>query len=293
MGYNVAVSVTEIERESAAARDALRSEVVDARPSRTAERAVLAALLVLYLACACGFSLVTPYGEAPDEYGHVGYVEYLARYGKLPPISRPYYTYESFQMPLYYMMGAAMVDTGRVLTSKKLDALVGPLPVRLDPGLALGRVVAVPTEDLVREEVEILVDPEAAAREDLVERDAVGLVGVAREQVVLDRVGEPVPMSECHRPGDEEFSVERVVDCRVRGRPRMKLVGGVALHGAGAQEERRRDLPTAPARREQPQHLHLPPGQLAGMVHPARPRWRAVVTSDGGTRSISSPARGR
>ena len=53
---------------------------------------------------------------------------------------------------------------------------------RLDAGVAEDRVVRVPAEDLVGEEVEVLVDPEAARREDLVARHSVRAVRLPRQQ---------------------------------------------------------------------------------------------------------------
>src|SRR6185503_2485392 len=52
----------------------------------------------------------------------------------------------------------------RVQHARRVRA--GMLAYRLDPGLAQDRVVRVPAEDLVGEEIEVLVDPEAAAPED-------------------------------------------------------------------------------------------------------------------------------
>ena len=60
-----------------------------------------------------------------------------------------------------------------------------------DSGVAEHAVVGVPAEDLIREEVEILVDPEAAGREDVVERYAVRAIRVSRQQVLLHRISEP------------------------------------------------------------------------------------------------------
>ena len=53
------------------------------------------------------------------------------------------------------------------------------------------RVVGVPAEDLVGEDVEVLVDAEAPVVEELVERDAVRPVRLAGEQVSLHRRREP------------------------------------------------------------------------------------------------------
>ena len=58
---------------------------------------------------------------------------------------------------------------------------------RLDPAFAEHRVVGVPAEDLVGEDVEVLVDAEAPLGEELVERDTVRPVRLAREQVSLHR----------------------------------------------------------------------------------------------------------
>src|SRR5439155_3552608 len=70
-----------------------------ARPrttTRRAERIALIALFAAYLVSACGFAFATPYGEAPDEYAHLGYVEYLVVFSRLPAIERQPYTNESF-----------------------------------------------------------------------------------------------------------------------------------------------------------------------------------------------------
>jgi len=59
----------------------------------------------------------------------------------------------------------------------------------LDAHFAQDRVVRVPAEDLVGEEVEVLVDAEAAASKDLVGSDAVGLVRVTGNHVSADGRG--------------------------------------------------------------------------------------------------------
>ena len=61
----------------------------------------------------------------------------------------------------------------------------------LDPGFAEHRVVGVPAEDLVGEDVEVLVDAEAPLGEELVECDTVRPVRLAREQVSLHRRRQP------------------------------------------------------------------------------------------------------
>src|SRR5206468_2735462 len=60
-------------------------------------------------------------------YAHVMYIESLVRFHKLPDIGPHYYSYESFQPPLYYMLGAAMVVTWRSLTgNRRPDELLAP-----------------------------------------------------------------------------------------------------------------------------------------------------------------------
>lgn len=101
-------------------------EEAKALSSKRAERVALVGLVLLYLASAFGFAVVTPYAEAPDEYGHVAYIEYLVNFGELPAIEKQPYAYESFQPPLYYLVGALIVDAGRLLTGKRLDAPLAP-----------------------------------------------------------------------------------------------------------------------------------------------------------------------
>jgi hypothetical protein len=109
----------------------------------------LLALIALYLASAYGFAIVTPYGEAPDEFGHLLYVEHIVNYGKLPDVTPNPYTYESFQPPLYYMIGAFAVVVGRTLTGESLSAPLAPFvlarPDRV-PGVDLA-VLLHPPED--------------------------------------------------------------------------------------------------------------------------------------------------
>ncbi len=62
-------------------------------------------LLILagYLILSIGLSLVLPLGEAADEVSHRGYVEEIARYGRLPDASGPA-AGEAHQPPLYYVL---------------------------------------------------------------------------------------------------------------------------------------------------------------------------------------------
>ncbi|MEO8285808.1 MAG: glycosyltransferase family 39 protein [Chloroflexota bacterium] len=80
------------------------------------ERIALWTIAVLYLLSAFGFSLVTPVGEPPDEASHVTYIEHLERFYSLPPIEPSSYSYDAFQPPLYYMIGAAIVVGTRAIT---------------------------------------------------------------------------------------------------------------------------------------------------------------------------------
>jgi hypothetical protein len=117
--------------------------------SQRVERAALLALVVLYLAASCGFAIVTPYPEAPDEYGHLQYIEHIVRFGTLPTIARESYTYEALQAPLYYLIGAAFVGAGKGVSGQKLNALLTPWP-QSNPAFEAGLSHAVmihPPED--------------------------------------------------------------------------------------------------------------------------------------------------
>jgi hypothetical protein len=95
-----------------------------------AERIALVSLAALYLFCAVGFALVTPYGEAPDEPHHTLFVEYLVRFRQLPPIEKNAFTPDSFHPPLYYTLGAGMVAAGRLLVGNfDMQEPVAPYPI--------------------------------------------------------------------------------------------------------------------------------------------------------------------
>src|SRR5437762_2675433 len=97
--------------------------------TQRSERVALYVLVALYLACACGFALATPYGEAPDEFAHLSYTENIVRFHKLPDISEQAYSFESFQPPLYYAIGAAMVISGRaIINSSRQGEIIAPRP---------------------------------------------------------------------------------------------------------------------------------------------------------------------
>jgi hypothetical protein len=118
----------------------ISEQVQSAGRIKRLERILLSVLSVLYLVSAAGFAIVTPYGEAPDEHAHLLYVEHLVRYGTLPAISPQYYSYESIQAPLYYLLGAGVVSTGRVLTGRSLDQPLAP-PARGNPDFTPGNGV--------------------------------------------------------------------------------------------------------------------------------------------------------
>src|SRR5262249_25043747 len=92
------------------------------------ERLVICLLIALYLVPAIGYGLATPFNEAPDEVAHLVYIEHLVRYGSLPVIKENPVTNESFQPPLYYLIGAGVVLTVKTLTGGDRDkALSTPL----------------------------------------------------------------------------------------------------------------------------------------------------------------------
>jgi 4-amino-4-deoxy-L-arabinose transferase-like glycosyltransferase len=111
--------------------DSLTLQQVPVQPAvsvraRRIERAALATLCLLYLICASLFAIVTPYGEAPDEHGHLLYIEHMVRYGQLPEIKSYHYGYDAFHPPLYYLVGATSVATGRVVVGTSLEKVLAP-----------------------------------------------------------------------------------------------------------------------------------------------------------------------
>ncbi len=61
-------------------------------------------LLALYVALAVGYSVATPLGEGPDEPGHMAYVFFLAREGRLPDQRQNEVPGEGHQPPLAYLL---------------------------------------------------------------------------------------------------------------------------------------------------------------------------------------------
>jgi len=82
-------------------------------------------IVILYLALAVIYGLVTPIYEGPDEIGHVLYVKHIAEGRGIPVQSREYaiaygFGQEGSQAPLYYALNAALVRVfGLSLTDLK------------------------------------------------------------------------------------------------------------------------------------------------------------------------------
>ena len=94
-------------------------------------RAPLAAILVLYAALACTYSLAIPFFEKTDEVYHVAYVVHLADGKGFPPVD-PHNParQEATQPPLAYLLGAliiAPIDTGDMDTLTRLNPYYRPI----------------------------------------------------------------------------------------------------------------------------------------------------------------------
>ncbi|MGH2363344.1 MAG: DUF2142 domain-containing protein [Chloroflexota bacterium] len=107
-------------------------------------RALLALIVLLYLALGLTFAHLVPAWQAPDEPAHYNYVKYLADYAQLPILERgdypsagppgpravltniAAYRYESHQPPLYYAIGAVVYKAGgRLFALRALSVLFG------------------------------------------------------------------------------------------------------------------------------------------------------------------------
>ena len=142
----------------------------------------------------------------------------------------------SAEVRLAQLLPDRVEDPGRVLPRMRTHGL--------DSHLAQNGVVALPAEDLIREEVEVFVNPKAAAREHLVQRHSVRLVGVACQQMVLDRVRQPAggrPVIGRHDPVGDERSIEgnhRVASTGKRIVPEASTVeDGPAQEGEDPRDE--------------------------------------------------------
>ncbi len=83
--------------------------------------------MMLAIAGAAAFAIITPVGEAPDEPAHIGYVQYVAREGSLPgaPESYDRVNYESHQPPLGYLAQAVVL---RLIAPAGIDLDFRPNP---------------------------------------------------------------------------------------------------------------------------------------------------------------------
>lgn len=98
------------------------------RSSRRNERLAIYLLVALYLFSAVSYDLATPFNEAPDELAHLVYMEHLVRYNSLPAVGKDSDTYESFQPPLYYLIGAGVILAVKALSGDERDGkLASPL----------------------------------------------------------------------------------------------------------------------------------------------------------------------
>ncbi|MCL6431646.1 MAG: phospholipid carrier-dependent glycosyltransferase [Anaerolineae bacterium] len=136
--------------------------------SRVQRLAILAQAVIvgLYVAVAVQYARLTPLWQAPDEPAHYNYVRYVAEHGELPILQPGDYPheyleelkanrfpphmsidsvrYESWQPPLYYVLGAAVYSltqgldlAGTVLALRLLSVLFGALLV-----IVAGRIAA-------------------------------------------------------------------------------------------------------------------------------------------------------
>ncbi len=79
--------------------------------SKRTHRTLLGLLLTIYLLLALGYGIVTPLFETPDEHLHFFTVEFIANEGRLPTTADAgLMGQEAAQPPLYYALGAALVN---------------------------------------------------------------------------------------------------------------------------------------------------------------------------------------
>jgi len=114
---------------------------------------ILAAIIVAYLVVAVQYARLTPPWQAPDEPAHFNYVKYVAEHGSLPvlqdgdfpagylaqftnPRNTPHMDiapirYESWQPPLYYLLGAVVYRAapadGQLLALRLFSVALGAL----------------------------------------------------------------------------------------------------------------------------------------------------------------------
>ena len=79
----------------------------------------------VFVAFAAVYAIATPFGQAPDEQAHIGYVQLLAQHLQLP-VNIP----ERQQPPLYYLLAAALYRlTGSIALVQTLSILLGAATV--------------------------------------------------------------------------------------------------------------------------------------------------------------------
>jgi hypothetical protein len=94
----------------------LPSPGLRARANSKTQLVALAALLVIYVAIALAHAYLAPLTTGPDELAHYEYLNFIARYGRLPldRTERAQASYKSDQPPLYHLLAAlpaSLVDT--------------------------------------------------------------------------------------------------------------------------------------------------------------------------------------
>lgn len=76
------------------------------------QRALLAPILLGYLAITLAYGVINPLFEAPDEHWHYFTADFIANTGRLPVVQDPpdeFLGQEAAQPPLYYLIGAAII----------------------------------------------------------------------------------------------------------------------------------------------------------------------------------------
>ncbi len=113
----------------------------------------LVLILLIYLALAVSYSVVTPIGRGADEWAHYWYAQFIARHGRLPanPAERETAGYKSDWPPLYHLSAAALtawIDTSGPPTFKyRPDTLFGKGQLRRQLVAVQGPDAILHTED--------------------------------------------------------------------------------------------------------------------------------------------------
>src|SRR5438128_8761694 len=86
-------------------------------------RLYISAVFVLAFLVRVAYALVTPAFEAPDEYSHYSYVEYLHTFRRLPVQPNPAVGAEALELhqpPLYYVLAAPLFPSTRLIQTQPL-----------------------------------------------------------------------------------------------------------------------------------------------------------------------------